>query len=274
MTIVVLYPSHHVYLDGCAISGASVIETPLVDVNVDSSLRDELLRCGVFTTMSRNVDEEEHSGEMQYPYIAKAIMDAQKIIEKESSTSSKPVAATHNNYYNNNQLSFKISSSTKILPIMVGSISTSEERRFGKILAPFLVRENVFTVVSSDFCHWGKRFHYDPKPPTNDDDDDNNNNKKNGNDKKMKIYEYIEWLDRLGMDNIAMQEPGAFATYMKTYKNTICGRHPIGVWLNALKTNSDGGLETLEIQFVNYAQSGRGMSNRESSVSYASAVGW
>ena len=41
--IVVFHPSHHVYLDGCAVSGAHTLETPLGNLPVDSELRDEIL---------------------------------------------------------------------------------------------------------------------------------------------------------------------------------------------------------------------------------------
>ena len=66
--IVVLHPSHKVYIDGCAISGANVIETPLGNLPVDTILRDEVynLKPNAFTIMNQNVDECEHSGEMQY----------------------------------------------------------------------------------------------------------------------------------------------------------------------------------------------------------------
>eukprot|EP00978_Attheya_sp_CCMP212_P001855 scaffold3824_cov48-Attheya_sp.AAC.4 len=218
-TVVVLHPSHHVWLDGCALSRATVLETPLGNLEVDEDLRNELLATENFSVMTLKEDEEEHSGEMQYPYIVKV--------------------APH----------------VKILPIMVGSISTALESKIGALLAPFLARSHIFTAVSSDFCHWGSRFGYTPTgKPT------------------KQIFEHIEWLDRTGMDHISLQDPGAFATYLKQYSNTICGRHPIAVWLHAVKVNKEVGREKVEISFVRYAQSSQVKSKRESSVSYASAV--
>lgn len=41
-----------------------------------------------------------------------------------------------------------------IVPILVGAIDRETEARFGKVIAPFLAREDTFCVVSSDFCHW------------------------------------------------------------------------------------------------------------------------
>ena len=41
-----------------------------------------------------------------------------------------------------------------IVPILVGGISTDKEEFFGRLLAPYLAREDTLCVVSSDFCHW------------------------------------------------------------------------------------------------------------------------
>jgi hypothetical protein len=177
--------------------------------------------------MSKSVDEHEHSGEMQYPYIAKILDETNKL------------------------------SSIKVLPVMCGNISSSQEEEYGKILAPIVGRSNVLCVISTDFCHWGSRFHYQPGP---------------GNTDSMEIHEYIRELDRRGMEHIEMEEPGAFAKYLKETRNTICGRHAIGVWLNAVHANNPA-VESLDISFIKYAQSSAVRSMRESSVSYASATG-
>jgi AmmeMemoRadiSam system protein B len=79
-------------------------------------------------------------------------------------------------------------------------------------------------------------------------------------------------MDHVGMDSIASQEPGAFAKYISLYKNTICGKHPIAVYLSALKENKESGVEQVQIHFVKYAQSSQVKYDHESSVSYASAV--
>jgi predicted class III extradiol MEMO1 family dioxygenase len=60
--------------------------------------------------MERRVDEEEHSGEMQYPYIKKIINDV-----KESSGMQYDI---------------------KVLPIMAGSIGTGKEESIGKLISP------------------------------------------------------------------------------------------------------------------------------------------
>lgn len=72
-----------------------------------------------------------------------------------------------------------------------------------------------------------------------------------------------------------------FVSYLSKTKNTICGRHPIGVLLSAiqnLQTNKSIGEDeqhrskaTPQIRFIHYAQSSQVTSEKDSSVSYASA---
>lgn len=99
----------------------------------------------------------------------------------------------------------------------------------------------------------GERFSYTPQPSSDD---------------SKEIYEYIEYLDRMGMDHIELQRPGAFADYLRTYSNTICGRHPISVWLHSVQESA----LKHDIRFVKYAQSERARSTKDHSVSYAGAV--
>lgn len=230
-TIVVLHPSHHVYLQSCAVSGACTIETPLMNLTVDDALRDVLLSTGKFELMDKSTDEHEHSGEMQYPFIAKI-------------------------------LSVCPQREIKVLPIMVGSMRPDREKFYGRLIASHLGDESIFTIISSDFMHYGKRFSYTPQPSRSEASEQHIN----------EVYEYIEYLDRKGMDLIELQRPGAFADYLRESSNTICGRHPIAVWLNALVANSENGAGDLDVRFVRYAQSSRARSENDSSVSYASAV--
>lgn len=46
------------------------------------------------------------------------------------------------------------------------------------------------------------------------------------------IYKSIEALDRMGMEIIETGDPDAFKKYLKEFDNTICGRHPISVFLH------------------------------------------
>lgn len=65
----------------------------------------------------------------------------------------------------------------------------------------------------------------------------------------------------------------AFAQYLARTKNTICGRHPIGILMGAIATLEKKEEEKREarLRWVRYAQSSACESIRDSSVSYASA---
>ena len=164
-----------------------------------------------------------------------------------------------------------------IVPVMVGSLSPNSEAKYGKIFAKYLQDPSVCFVISSDFCHWGDRFrytHYDSS--------------------EGEIYQSIQVrkqptahltphtssslslqaLDQAGMSIIERMDPAGFTHYLKQYGNTICGRHPIGVFLNMIAEIRGGvsnGLR-LDLKFLKYAQSSKVRNPRESSVSYASAA--
>eukprot|EP01113_Clastostelium_recurvatum_P046706 TRINITY_DN8223_c0_g1_i3.p1 TRINITY_DN8223_c0_g1~~TRINITY_DN8223_c0_g1_i3.p1 ORF type:complete len:185 (-),score=28.76 TRINITY_DN8223_c0_g1_i3:60-614(-) len=145
-----------------------------------------------------------------------------------------------------------------IVPIMVGATSKDAESTYGSILADYIADPANFFVVSSDFCHWGKRFdftHYD---------------KACGD-----IWQSIEALDKRGIQAIEGGDPHAFASYISETKNTVCGRHPIAVMMWAYHHYAQGvgkGQPRLSFRAVYYTQSSKCSSGRDSSVSYASLV--
>ncbi|TMS04791.1 Protein MEMO1 [Larimichthys crocea] len=85
------------------------------------------------------------------------------------------------------------------------------------------------------------------------------------------IYRSIEHLDKMGMGIIEQLDPMSFTNYLKKYRNTICGRHPIGVLLNAVAELRKSGLE-MNFSFLNYAQSSECRTWQDSSVSYAAGA--
>jgi len=139
----------------------------------------------------------------------------------------------------------------KLLPIMVGSLNQKSAEYFGKIFAEYLKEDKTLFIVSSDFCHWGTNFDYMPY-----------------NSEDGEIWQHIEKMDCEGISHITNEDPEAFLTYLKDSKNTICGRHPINVYLYALKFS---GLDTIT-KLVHYKQSSQVKTRKQSSVSYASII--
>ena len=135
-----------------------------------------------------------------------------------------------------------------IVPIMIGNLSKESEKRYGELLAPYLGDPETLFVISSDFCHWGERFDYTPQ---------------NTPDKA----DTVEAIDKGGMAKIANQEADEFFDYCVETGATICGRHPIGVLLQALEANNSIDTTT---NFVQYNQNLITVDN--SSVSYASSI--
>ncbi|CAN7995126.1 unnamed protein product, partial [Ixodes hexagonus] len=223
--VFILGPSHHARLGGCALSPAKVYRTPFYDLTIDQEGKwfyEELFETGAFEEVSLHVDENEHSLEMHLPYIAKVMEDRE----------------------------------FTIVPIIVGSLTPENEAFYGRLLSKYLAEPDNLFVISSDFCHWGARFHYQFYE------------KSWGN-----IHQSIERLDKQGMNIIEELCPTAFTAYLKKYGNTICGRHPIGVLLNAVDAlQSSGNGHRMALKFLKYAQSSQCMSMSDSSVSYASAA--
>ncbi|KAK3092955.1 hypothetical protein FSP39_009320 [Pinctada imbricata] len=222
--IFILGPSHHVRLSGCALTSTQRYQTPLYDLVIDQKMNEELYATGVFETMKSSTDEDEHSIEMHLPYIAKVMESCR--------------------------------GQFTVIPVLVGSLSTDKEQMYGAIFSKYLQDpENLF-VISSDFCHWGERFHY------------------TFYDKSCgEVWQSIEALDRMGMETIEKLKPSQFTEYLRKYQNTICGRYPIGVLLNAVNSlQKNGNGLKMSFKFIKYAQSSKCKSMRDSSVSYASGA--
>ena len=98
----------------------------------------------------------------------------------------------------------------KLVPLMVGHVPDSSFDRYGGALAKYLVDPESLFVVSTDFCHWGKRFQFT-----------------HTFEKGQPIHESITALDRMGMDLIERHDLPGFTHYLETLENTICGRMPL-----------------------------------------------
>lgn len=216
--IIILGPSHHAYFEGCGLTKFSYYETPLGNIKIDSDSNKFLKSKKNFKELDNSLDEEEHSLEMQLPFLKYIFQD--KNIE--------------------------------LLPIMVGDINSINQEEIADSLIKYYKDKETLFVISSDFCHWGKRFKYTYY------------------DKNCgKIHESIENLDKIGMEAISSMDPEIFNEYISNYKNTICGRKPISVMLSIVsKFNKEMKGESF-IKFVQYNQSSKVIDKNDSSVSYA-----
>lgn len=93
----------------------------------------------------------------------------------------------------------------KVIPIMVGVAKDKTLQECGKFLAPYFDSEDSVFIISSDFCHWGAHFDYQPMQ------------------KNVPIWQHIEKLDKTAMNLIEKNDIKGFGAYLQSTGNTICG---------------------------------------------------
>ena len=216
--IFLIGPSHHVHLNMCAVSGCEELETPVGNLKVDTAVVSELIDTGYFERCSLEVEESEHSIEMHLPFIARATSGNSEI---------------------------------RVVPMIVDALSAVQMNNVSNELVRYVgVRGNVF-IISSDFCHWGRRFRYQPY-----------------DESKGSICQFIAELDDEGIQIIENQDRRQFEQYLHRTNNTICGKHAISLFLAVLEKSCCA----YRTKFTRYAQSSTVTNKTDSSVSYAAAI--
>ncbi|KAH7078675.1 MEMO1 family [Paraphoma chrysanthemicola] len=243
--VFLLGPSHHYYLTGAATTGCDKYGTPLGDLIVDTALVGEIKQQWSLETMSRSVDEEEHSLEMHLPYIYKMLT------LKNTAFQSDP-------------------SSVPLVPIMIGNTDPSAEAHYGSLLAPYLADPSNLFVISSDFCHWGSRFRY-TYYQSRDGASATSLRSSSKIAKDWAIHESIAAVDQESMDAVESGSHREFLEQLKETGNTVCGRHPIGLFMAAVEKAEGLGEGKGRFKFLRYERSGLVEDVKDSSVSYCSA---
>jgi AmmeMemoRadiSam system protein B len=152
---------------------------------------------------------------------------------------------------------------------MIGSTSPSAELKYGKHLAPYLADPTNLFIISSDFCHWGSRFRYTYyQPPTGS---PVNLKSQSSVLRDYPIHESIAAVDHESIDAVETGKHPEFLEQVESTGNTVCGRHPIGVFMAAVEACKELGEGKGKFKFVRYERSGLVDSVRDSSVSYCSA---
>ena len=116
--VVLLGPSHHVFIEGCALPCSGIYATPLGPLPIDQEAVAALRAAAPFEQLTIDAEEEEHSLEMQLPYIRQVF-------------SGRDIT---------------------LVPIMVGQLIPSQEEVFARALQPLFEDPQTVFVVSSDFC--------------------------------------------------------------------------------------------------------------------------
>lgn len=214
--IILMGPSHKQFFRGVRVSKFHTLETPLSSLDVDRDVVKDMVSNGLVTYLDENIDISEHCLEMHYPFISLLFPHA------------------------------------KVVPLVFGAESDTNqylEQYMAKFITPDSAQSTAF-IVSSDFCHWGRHFCYQPFA---------------GSDQ---IYQCIQDMDTKGMSVASGGSTDEWDNYIETTGNTICGQKPIRFLLSLSEVNNFD----LHLEWLNYDQSSKVLYESESSVSYAAAI--
>jgi AmmeMemoRadiSam system protein B len=167
--VIILGPSHKIRISFCIICQANSVEAPTRNIPIDLNAANQLTSTfsNLFQFLELPKAELEHSLEMMFPLID-YIFQGKEIL---------------------------------VLPIMIGSLDKQKVESVSDALKPLILDPSTLLVISSDFCHWGERFHYVYLPEGDD-----------------QIYEFIEKLDRLAMDAISSGDIEKVRDYFQKLK--------------------------------------------------------
>ena len=116
--IFIIGPGHHVYLNGASLCNVSEYSTPLGKVDIDTALISKLIRQCRFFSYKPEAHKQEHSIEVQLPF-----------------------------------LQYRLKHHFRIVPIIIGTQSPAVCQKIAEALKPYFNGENLF-VISSDFSHY------------------------------------------------------------------------------------------------------------------------
>jgi MEMO1 family protein len=118
-TVVLIGPSHRSYVKGSAVFTEGSFQTPLGAITVDKKLAQELLKADSLFKKNTSAHLNEHSLEVQLPFLQR-----------------------------------KIKKGFKILPVLINEGSPEELNRIGEIIGKLLKGKKALIVISSDLSHY------------------------------------------------------------------------------------------------------------------------
>ncbi|KAK7429194.1 hypothetical protein QQZ08_004204 [Neonectria magnoliae] len=211
--VFVLGPTHTYGFGGCAATTFEKYETPFGDLTIDretvQALTDAIDAEEVeIEDMREKNERDEHSLEMHMPYL---YLRCQETFDSPDQF-------------------------PNIIPLLIGSTDRDDEKAIGQALLPYIMDPTNAFIISSDFCHWGiHSFHYSPYSPTGSLSDLVKLHHWHRKPWGLPIHETIRAVDEAAMDAVKSGSHSAFLDSLRKTRNTVCGRHPIGVMMAALE---------------------------------------
>ncbi|KAL2754930.1 hypothetical protein ACRALDRAFT_1077117 [Sodiomyces alcalophilus JCM 7366] len=244
--VFLLGPSHTFYLRGCAVTAFKKYGTPWGNLAVDEEVTEQLRRDHAIPDMPSSNDNKEHSLELHLPFLWVSLLKAFGSPDKFPT----------------------------VVPILVGDNNKTGEREVGSWLLPYLRDPSNAFIVSSDFCHWGDHFSYRPYSPDARPGSSMRQLSHRSVPDGKPIHETIKMLDDMAIEAIKSGKYEQFYDNLAATKNTVCGRHPIGVMmaaLEALAAERGAGGDECRFKFIRYDRSNLVEEPDDFSVSYVSA---
>lgn len=253
----------------------------LLLINLKLIVIRELRETGEFEEMSIQSDEDEHSIEMHLPYIRKIFERSIVFIIRWHSSlfPAEMISRSFPSWWGQSRSNWKRNTERSL------HLTLPKRTHFSLFQVIFVIGLFVINQDSAVrltiFSHRGARFsytYYYPNPPSMTTETPGIRlSRSTPPSATNPIHQSIHQLDHQGMELLtllpttAVDAHAAFSTYLSKTRNTICGRHPIGVLLGVIST-----LERLndihaELKWIRYTQSNPCRDIQDSSVSYASA---
>jgi len=205
--VLLLGPSHYAGFQGGAVPSAERYRTPVGDVPLDTDVIAQLAECP-----GLHLDDEpflpEHSLEAEIPFLQRTL-----------------------------------AAGWRLVPILIGGGSSGDATEEVADAVRDLLTPETVIVISSDFTHYGPRFHYVPFD--------------------TEVPRRLEQLDMGAVDRILAWDADGFEDYVKRTGATICGHKAIDVLLRLFPDKPD-------VSLIAYDTSGSITGFWDHSVSYAS----
>jgi len=123
-TVFILSPAHRAYIDKIAVPESGYFQTPLGNIEINETVKSELLKTGLFVENDRAF-YNENGVEMQIPFLQATVKEC------------------------------------TIVPLVVGHLDKSKISKAAQILKKYLGEDTLF-IASSDFTHYGYSYSYVP----------------------------------------------------------------------------------------------------------------
>lgn len=208
--VLVIGPSHYIAFRGASVPRCRAFRTPLGEIPVDADACAALWRCEAVTD-DPAPHAREHSVEVELPFLQARLGEF------------------------------------RLIPLVTGQMSEQGRETLADALAA-LWDQRTLVVASSDFCHYGPNFRYEPF----------------GRGQR----ERIAHLDASALEQILALNASGFEANVALTRNTICGHTPIHLLLLMARKSP----RPLAPSLRSYYMSGDLFGDYENSVSYASVA--